>query len=77
MANTTSVCLLLDERSRAISSPDIKSSESNRVAVSVDGTSYPIDPLKIPYFQSYIDFQTKSAIELVDGSIPYFSAAFN
>jgi hypothetical protein len=60
-----------------VANPQEKNSENHRVAVLVGGTSYSIDPLKIPYFQSYIDFQTKSGDELVHGSIPYFDTAFN
>lgn len=47
-----------------------------RTSVSIDGIPYSIDPLKIPYFRSYIEFQTSAGQSFDHKSIPYFDAAF-
>jgi hypothetical protein len=42
----------------------------------IGGTPYSIDPLNIPYFRSYIDFQTSSGLQPIHNTIPYFDTAF-
>jgi len=42
----------------------------------IGGTPYSIDPLKIPYFRSYIDFQRNSGLQPIHDTIPYFDTAF-
>lgn len=53
-----------------------QTSGSPKVSVLVGGKLYSIDPHKIPYFQSYIDFQTNAGVQPVHDNIPYFDAAF-
>lgn len=46
------------------------------IDISVGGTSYMIDTAKLPYFRSYLSFQTAAGQELVHKDIAYFDAIF-